>query len=584
MKNQEWFEMKDILRKSYNKSVWIPLRAIEYKIEDGKYGHSGYLKELFGSGSIAIPSEQVDNAKKLGWMDIGIGHQHLGWVDDGQYIPAEEYRSNDGKVNGINLVLDQYSNDGSPNIWHLNQDIVLTLGLLREDNSWFNPEDGYIEVARLRKDKSLKPIALEIKAQYLKDYLCARDMALYMTHYFERSAICDDISHINWSNNFHSIETEQDKWEGRVTEIHEGGESFGSKFAVMHVERTDVYDTDDVPDISGVPTNQNTQAESWEGEFEGRKLYFISGELWRNEIILPGKFSHKIRGDMIEKTTSFIIDENGEKIFGDDLVNSGKWLWFKPDVIIDLCQKRGGGLSFYTAHTGSVSCSYSSDIHFGVNELSLINVFAKDIGLLPEWQQKIWAANNVSPEGGVSAELLASQVRATPAETLAPETFLAQGINKINQIAQKKLKIKIFRDHESIPDLIKRTHRFRALDEPSFYTLAKDLARLIVDSLDASSMQTIVSPPKKEKWGSLKSLENLLASKHDRDLIRTDIAPLVGVYELRHLDAHLPTNKIEDAFKLIDIDRGQQYVNQGFQLLHNVVSSLYKVAEHLDNF
>jgi len=33
----------------------------------------------------------------------------------------------------------------------------------------------------------------------------------------------------------------------------------------------------------------------------------------------------------------------------------------------------------------------------------------KDIAYLPEWQQRIWSAFNVSPEGGVSDELLASQ-------------------------------------------------------------------------------------------------------------------------------------------------------------------------------
>lgn len=61
-------------------------------------------------------------------------------------------------------------------------------------------------------------------------------------------------------------------------------------------------------------------------------------------------------------------------------------------------------------------------------------------------------------------------------------------------------------------------------------------------------MQSVIPPPKKTKWGSLKSLENLLASKYDRDFIRKLTAPLVGVYELRHADAHLPSSKIEEAF------------------------------------
>ncbi len=47
-----------------------------------------------------------------------------------------------------------------------------------------------------------------------------------------------------------------------------------------------------------------------------------------------------------------------------------------------------------------------------------------------------------------------------------------------------------------------KIHRFRAVDEPSFYALAKDLARLTADSLDANAMQQIVPPPSKTKWGS----------------------------------------------------------------------------------
>lgn len=74
-------------------------------------------------------------------------------------------------------------------------------------------------------------------------------------------------------------------------------------------------------------------------------------------------------------------------------------------------------------------------------------------------------------------------------------------------------------------------------------------------------MQTIVSPQKKEKWGTLKYLENLLVWQYDRELIRRVTASLIDIYELRHVDAHLPSNTIEDAFNLIDIDKSQPYVS-----------------------
>lgn len=578
--NQDWFEMLDIRRRKFNKSVWIPLRAVFHNETNGKYGYEGYKEDFFGSGSIAVPTKDLESAKKLEWMDIGISHQHSGYIEDGVYIQADTYKDYQGKFEGVHLVLEQMSQDNGPHIWHLNQDLVLTLGLRLEENSWVSPQDGYTEVARLKLDAN-KATLLEIKAEYLKDYLCAREMSLYMTHYFSREIITDDASFINWKDGSSTDGNEYDRWEGRVIPIHEGGNPFGEKMAVFHVERTDVEETDDVPDISGIPTDDNTKGDSWEREFEGRKLYRVLGELWRNEVIEPGKQSPKVRGDKVESTSYFIIDAAGAKTCGRDLIDAGKWLWFKPEVIMALSHRRGGKLSFYTQQTGAVACSYGSGVHFGVNELGYVNVYAKDVGLLPEWQQQIWAGYNITPEGGVSAELLASQVRAKPANTQAPEVFLIKAIEEANKLSVEKLGIKIFREHEAVPDLLTKTHRFRAVDEVSLYALAKDLARLIADNLDADAMQTIVPPPKKTKWGSLKSLENLLASKYDREFIRKMTAALVGVYELRHADAHLPSSKIEEAFKLIDIDRSQPVVHQGCQMLHQVVSSIYGVVEGL---
>jgi hypothetical protein len=67
-------------------------------------------------------------------------------------------------------------------------------------------------------------------------------------------------------------------------------------------------------------------------------------------------------------------------------------------------------------------------VHFGINSRGLVNVYAKDIALLPDWQQKIWAGYNIGPDGKVSEELLASQAEAQPADTQAPEVFLGKGL------------------------------------------------------------------------------------------------------------------------------------------------------------
>jgi hypothetical protein len=124
----------------------------------------------------------------------------------------------------------------------------------------------------------------------------------------------------------------------------------------------------------------------------------------------------------------------------------------------------------------------------------------------------------------------------------------------------------------------------RQVDDSGLFALAKDIARLTADSLDTASMQKIVPPPKSEKWGSLKSLENLLASKIDAEVARSITGPLVGAYELRHADAHLPSSDIENAFTLLKVDRSAPFVIQGYQLLHSSVSSIYMVAEIVEKW
>ena len=107
-------------------------------------------------------------------------------------------------------------------------------------------------------------------------------------------------------------------------------------------------------------------------------------------------------------------------------------------------------------------------MHFGINSLGFVNVYAKDIALLPEWQQKIWSGYNISPEGKVSEELLASQVKAEPAKTQAPEDFLAEGLAMLDHLAHEKLAITLIRQHEQIPELLVRAHRFELLTKKGY--------------------------------------------------------------------------------------------------------------------
>jgi hypothetical protein len=133
--NQQWFEMPEVRRRRLETAVWIPLRASQSLIGEGRYGFVGHLSEFWGAGSLMVPLEKRQLAEKLDWMEVGISQNQSGAVEKGIYVPADEYRGFDGTPIGIHLVLDQRGNRIENPEWHLHQDFVTTLGLKRENDN-----------------------------------------------------------------------------------------------------------------------------------------------------------------------------------------------------------------------------------------------------------------------------------------------------------------------------------------------------------------------------------------------------------------------------------------------------------------
>jgi hypothetical protein len=140
----------------------------------------------------------------------------------------------------------------------------------------------------------------------------------------------------------------------------------------------------------------------------------------------------------------------------------------------------------------------------------------------------------------------------------------------------------MLREHSYVKELIPRIHRFRATDKEGLFALAKDVARITSDDLDEKQLQTIVVPPKGEKWGSLKSLERVLALKISGDDARGMLSALAGIYDLRLADAHLPSERSHDAIKLVGLDEAVPFVQQGYQLLDAAVTSLYRICDVIE--
>ena len=238
-------------------------------------------------------------------------------------------------------------------------------------------------------------------------------MALRLTWYRQRIATVADASFISWPDGRLNEDTAEGRFEGRCWQAGEGGEPLGAGVAVFRVWRTDVDHETDVP-MFGPENDENTDYESHSFTRRSeRTVFMVEGELWRDEWIEPATHSVRIRRDDVPPTAFFATDAAGTResrvtLNSEDV---GKYLWFRGGVIPTLLQHRGSKLEWYTADTGNVELTRGYRVHFGMNGLGLINVYAYDIARLPDWQQQIWAGYNVAPEGGVSEELLAAQTR-----------------------------------------------------------------------------------------------------------------------------------------------------------------------------
>lgn len=566
--NEAWILQTSEIRRSFARATWTPLRA-SLNDEKGNVKEVGYVGDVFGCGSVAFPKQHHELAESLSWSDIGTGHTVAPYAySDGNYSPIDEYQYNDKEPIGINLVFEHPQPVVGGRQWILNPDMVVALRLIKEGSNWVRPEEDFVVVARETVDSDGSHRLIEIKREFLMDYLAARGLSLRLSYYRQRVENVADLKDSPYSSMAEILEQrEGGRYELRIKELNA---VFGGSWASFRVWRTDVDEEEDAP-VMGPETNDNTASENAKGDRSGYPGVRVEGEFWRDEWIEHQGKSTRVRGDENQNLPHFIVDTDGSRNFSAELNDEdiGRWLWFRPSVVNELLSHRGFSLKWYTAETGAINSTSGYSTHFGINASDLITVYAYDIAKLPAWEQFLWAAGNVAPEGKVSAELLASQVNARPAGTHAVEEMLFGCMRRLEAEFRKTFDVSLF-SHE-IDDTMSMQHvsRFSSKDQASLLRLAKELVRIFSDRLDVRSLRKLSNHPDKEKLGSNKLLQNILAQKAGEAHAREVFAAIAGAYDMRLGDAHPTSSKIGEALKLAGIDTASSYLRQGEQLICN---------------
>lgn len=193
--------------------------------------------------------------------------------------------------------------------------------------------------------------------------------------------------------------------------------------------------------------------------------------------------------------------------------------------------------------------------------LGLITIFAKDIAKLNGWEQRTWAAHSTPMAGGVSGELFDTQMNCKPAST------------------QARFGAALLREHEAIAAVLRRTHRFRAVEPDGLPALGKELNRLLMERIDMDALRDPAALAPEDKLGTPKALERLLEQSLGRAGERPIMAPLFGINDLRNADAHLGSSPVESGLERAKVDQSDTTpVNQGRQLLKAFVATVRDIS------
>jgi len=578
--DQDWILQNKETRRTFSKSTWVPLRAAVDNEKDNVKS-IGYSNEFFGCGSVAFSPECREIAEKLSWSDIGLSTTIGPYAyEDGFYSTIEEYQYNDKEPIGVHLVLELPLPVIGGRQWILNPDVVVALRLMKEGENWIRPEENFVVVAREIVDEKGEQRLIEIKREFLLDYLAARNLSLRLSYYRQR---VENVVSLETSE-YAGLDSYQEERDGGRYEllIRDINDVFGGSWAMFRAWRTDVDEDEDAP-VMGPETNENTDYESSKGQKGGYEGVRVEGEFWRDEWIDHQGASSRVRGDTDTNLPQFITETDGTRVASSELNNEdiGRWLWFHSSIVNELIGLRGFSLEWYTAETGSIKSTSGYSIHFGINSCDLITVYAYDIARLPSWEQHMWAAKNIVPDGKVSSELLDSQVKAKPASTHAVEELLFEVMSRLGNGFQQDFNVSLFTHDFNRLEAMKQISRFASKDQASLLRLAKELIRIFSDRLDVRELRKLSTHLNKEQLGSNKLLEDVLAQKVGPEKARKVFGPIAGAYDMRIGDAHPTSSKIGEALKLAGVDDNSSFLRQGEQLISNFGQSIWWVQKLL---
>jgi len=569
MKN--WLLMNDIKNVNITDKSWITVLAYIEERNDINPGYDGYQRQYDCINSIIIKKNEIKKLPLLLRNTVIQSADNRPSAYDRTYERIEEFSDYQSKITGEYFIYKRNHPLNQKREICISQDLIFALDLFNIGDNYYDPHFNDELVIRIDNDDKKETYKVDIRKDYLLDYLSARNMSLLVDRYFERQV--DTINNL-YDDNIQEEVTDY-SYALFASKTLPNGMRPGDSALVMKVSYKDVDYNEDIPEYDEA---RDTQVEQSEIKYEGEGINHYLAEFRRIYVLHNNGISIKIRRDKVKLNYKYYVDNTNKKVLSDKLITKIQFLWFKPDIIKILLQGKYCTLRWFTRDTCQIG-NIENHIWFGVNKLGLINVFAKDIIELPEYYQNKWFSYNCPPNGGVSQELLMSQIEASPANTKPSEYLLKISLQEINNAFLDIYSKPIFKEATEAVDLDKQINRFQSISQDDCFALCKNINRFIIERFNNDVLIELSSDMEK-RTGSLKRLEHIL-SKKDAGASKI-ISPLFIIYDMRIIDAHYTEVSAKDIFKRFDIEiteTEENYIMIAEYIIYQVAKCLHEISE-----
>lgn len=561
MRQQSWFEMVDVKCGTYGDGEWTPLWVYEVSHEGDMFS-SPYHEEIYRIRTLFAPL--VNRGRLFNhWIDLDCDGVYP-CVDQGNYCKPGVYYfdSRKGVEAGEYSVFKFCTVGGETSELQINQDLVAALQLIPKDDSWIRPAEGGQIAIRLGRNDKGEVVRAEIRTEYLRDYLCARGMGLYIEEFRHRQEQSRDGRSILWQNS-PVIECRRSRcgngkyeWKGWMFK-HQDGNSW-----------------DDVKSISSEVLSE-------------AQYYRVEGQLWKQFWINPAPRSERVARD--DSGLEYFVKPNGDQhtiSALDDDEFGHVYLFFRSDLVTHALSA-GLQITWEARDVFSFRFPSGQRVLFGISGVGTYFCISADVARLAAWEQKLLHGDNIKPQEQdeyVGCELFQNQMMCEFLHTKAPENEFRRLLDELGLAFKKRTGDDLWRKTDCEDDAILAVSRFCSLSQGGYVLLAKRITNAMIERMDVPSLKKFidgrVETAQLKTIGLLSAVISLITGDVDAG---KRVRFMRDINFIRQADAHLMS--ADDVMNRINvlpmpdglawIEKGAmliEYANQGLQDLVTVFS------------